>query len=102
VRCAAERQRRFHPRTTAAEMRLTINELLPTNAIEVARFLAWMVGQAHSSQMNERDRRTSLGVAKGDGTKTLRISNTADPLCSPDSRNSHSCAFAPTGHASPP
>ena len=52
-------------------MKLTIDELSPTDATEVARFLARVVGKAHARQMNEADRRAWLGVLRGRRSKTL-------------------------------
>jgi uncharacterized protein (DUF2252 family) len=53
------------------DMKLTIDELSPKDATEVARFLARVVGKAHARQMNEADRRAWLGVLRGRSSKTL-------------------------------
>jgi uncharacterized protein (DUF2252 family) len=53
------------------DMKLTIDELSPTDATEVGRFLAGVVGKAHARQMNEADRRAWLAVLRGRRSKTL-------------------------------
>ncbi|MGI4812443.1 MAG: DUF2252 domain-containing protein [Janthinobacterium lividum] len=57
------------------DMKLTIEQLTPEEAMKVARFLALVVGRAHARQMDRADRAAWLVELRRGRTKTLDAPN---------------------------